>query len=311
MLHRNRWWIVLVVAALLMSGCRPVVAQPDAQEAEKAALEVMDQFYKAYDDYDMDAMLALHTDNAVWTWIDEGKNFPDFGPEGKLVGPGKEAIGAMFTSDRGEGGFTGYPLWTSVEGDTVEAVELWNNDYGRAIDAPLIVRSTYTLREGKIADWVWSLAAESSRRMMNTADPLAANTELMASINDEIWTQFKLDQVTERYAENYVRHMTGGVPDIQGVDAFTQYLTALQTGFPDFRCTVEDALAAGDKVAVRYRCMGTQTGEWMGSPATGKPLDFSTTIIHQIADGKVVEDWVDYDSLGFMQQLGFELAPKQ
>ncbi|MFN8467417.1 MAG: ester cyclase [Caldilineaceae bacterium] len=145
----------------------------------------------------------------------------------------------------------------------------------------------------------------------NTPDPLAANTDLMATINDEVWTQFKLDQVPERYAGNYVRHMTGGVPDIQGMDAFTTYLAALHTGFPDFHCTVEDTLAAGDKVAIRYRCMGTQAGEWNGIPASGKPLDFSTTIIHQIADGKVVEDWVDYDSLGFMQQLGFELTPQQ
>lgn len=307
----NRWWIVLVLAALLLGACRPVVAQPNADEAAAAAQQVMAQFYQAYNDYDMDAMLALHTDDAVWTWIDEGKNFAEFGPEGKLIGPTKEAIAAMFTSDRGEGGFTGYPLWTSVQGDTVTAVELWNNDYGRAIDAPLIVRSTYTLRDGKIANWIWRVAAESSRRMMNTPDPLAANVDLMTTINDEVWTQFSLDQVGERYAENYVRHMTGGVPDIQGVDAFAEYLAALHTGFPDFHCTVEDTLAAGDKVAIRYRCMGTQTGEWNGIPASGKSLDFSTTIIHQIADGKVMEDWVDYDSLGFMQQLGFELTPKQ
>jgi predicted ester cyclase len=49
----------------------------------------------------------------------------------------------------------------------------------------------------------------------------------------------------------------------------------------------------------------------MGIPPTGKHIKFTATIIHKIADGKVVEDWVDHDSLGFMQQLGFELVPQQ
>jgi thiosulfate/3-mercaptopyruvate sulfurtransferase len=47
----------------------------------------------------------------------------------------------------------------------------------------------------------------------------------------------------------------------------------------------------------------------MGIPPTGKPFKFGSYIIHEIADGKVVEDWANPDMLGFMQQIGFELAP--
>jgi predicted ester cyclase len=138
---------------------------------------------------------------------------------------------------------------------------------------------------------------------------LEANKQLMVSINEEIWNQGKLDLIDERYASNYVRHEYTG--DVVGTEAYKQFIRTLHTGFPDWNCTAEDMLAAGDKVAVRWLCQVTHTGEWMGIPPTGKHIKFTATIIHKIADGKVVEDWVDHDSLGFMQQLGFELVPQQ
>ena len=51
----------------------PLVAEPAPQQAEVEAIAVMDQFFEAYKTYDMDKMLALHTDDAVWTWIDRVK----------------------------------------------------------------------------------------------------------------------------------------------------------------------------------------------------------------------------------------------
>ncbi|MCB0052746.1 MAG: hypothetical protein KDE24_24750, partial [Caldilinea sp.] len=137
---------VLVVAGLLLGACRPIVAEPVPAQANEAAMGVIEDFLGAYEAYDVDRMLALHTDDATWTWIDPGKNFPDFGPEGKLVGSGKEAIQAMFDTDRGELGMVGYILFADVQGDTVNATELWENDYTRAIDTPLITQSTYKVR---------------------------------------------------------------------------------------------------------------------------------------------------------------------
>ena len=44
----------------------------------------------------------------------------------------------------------------------------------------------------------------------------------------------------------------------------------LRSAFPDFKATVEDILAEGDKVVVRQTWSGTQKGEWMGVPPTGR-----------------------------------------
>ena len=267
---------VLVIAGLLLGACRPIVAEPVPVQANEAAMGVIEEFLDAYEAYDVDKMLALHTDDAAWTWIDPGKNFPDFGPEGKLVGNGKDEIQAMFDTDRGELGMVGYILFADVQGDTVTATELWENDYTREIDTPLITRSTYKLRDGKIAAWEWIVSPESSWRMMNTVDSLEANRQLMTTINDEIWNQGNLDLIDERYADDYVRHEAGYPAELAGAAGLKQFIQNLRTGFPDWNCTVEDTLAAGDKVMVRYLCSGTHTGEWNGLPPTGKPIQFQS-----------------------------------
>ncbi|MBW7881020.1 MAG: nuclear transport factor 2 family protein, partial [Caldilineaceae bacterium] len=115
MLTRHRSCIILLLAALVLSACQPVMAAPVAQQEQAAAMSVLDQFFAAYETYDIDKMLALQTDDVVWTWIDPGKNFPDLGPEGRLVATGKDEIQAMFEYDR-SAGFGGYILWSDVQG---------------------------------------------------------------------------------------------------------------------------------------------------------------------------------------------------
>ena len=49
---------------------------------------------------------------------------------------------------------------------------------------------------------------------------------------------------------------------------------------------------------------GTHLGSWLGIPATGKFISIQMFVVHRIADGRIVEDWVLVDSLGVFQQLG-------
>jgi C-1 hydroxylase len=83
-----------------------------------------------------------------------------------------------------------------------------------------------------------------------------------------------------------------------------QNFASLFTAFPDFHRTKEDTVAEGDKVVARYTATGTHQGEYMGVPATGKKVSFSWITIYRIADGKVAEEWLLFDQLGLLQQLG-------
>lgn len=88
------------------------------------------------------------------------------------------------------------------------------------------------------------------------------------------------------------------------VEGLLQMLPAFHTAFPDLKMTLEDLIAEGDKVAYRITVTGTNTGEFMGIPATGKRATITETHIDQIIDGKIVRHDGDWDQLGMLQQLG-------
>ena len=81
--------------------------------------------------------------------------------------------------------------------------------------------------------------------------------------------------------------------------------------FPDIVHEVNDIFAVGDKVVFRAVDKATHTKEFQSIPATGKKFEVSWMVIFRLEDGKIVEGWEEVDWIGFMQQLGMELAPKK
>jgi steroid delta-isomerase-like uncharacterized protein len=86
--------------------------------------------------------------------------------------------------------------------------------------------------------------------------------------------------------------------------AMKQMMPAFWTALPDMRYTVEDLIAEGDKVVVRFTFRATHRGEFLGVPATGKVVTVTGISISRLAGGKVVEEWAEEDHLGLLQQLG-------
>src|SRR5258707_1583715 len=89
-----------------------------------------------------------------------------------------------------------------------------------------------------------------------------------------------------------------------GVESTRQFFKAQFVAFPDVHVTLLDMIAEGDKVVYRAVIEGTHEGPLMGVPPTGKHLKWTFIDINRIADGKIVENWVEVDQLGMMQQLG-------
>jgi predicted ester cyclase len=88
---------------------------------------------------------------------------------------------------------------------------------------------------------------------------------------------------------------------------------ALKTkqAFPDTVYEIKDIVAVGDKVIVRGIDKSTHTQEFQGRPPTGKKLEVSWLSIIRFEEGKIVETWQEFDSLGWMQLLGYEIKPKE
>lgn len=129
------------------------------------------------------------------------------------------------------------------------------------------------------------------------------NLKLLADkVWEEVWRQGNLDRMEELFAPDFVRHDPGR--ELRGVEQNRQFIASLRTAFPDGRFTVEDQIAEGDRVAVRYRFEGVHLGDFQGAPPTRKRVRYSGILIYRIAGDKIVEQWTEFDLLGFLRQLG-------
>jgi predicted ester cyclase len=91
----------------------------------------------------------------------------------------------------------------------------------------------------------------------------------------------------------------------KGLKEYKQYIAMVRKGFPDYNETIEDIIAEGDKVWVRYKFMGTHTGEYRGLTPTGKKVTFTAVAVWRIVKGKIVEkESALYNILDFYKQLG-------
>ena len=130
------------------------------------------------------------------------------------------------------------------------------------------------------------------------------NKVLVRRIWEEIWNLGALDVVDEVIAESYVGYIPAMPGPIRGTEGFKQLIVAYRTAYPDVRVTVEDLIAEGDRVVARWTSHGTNTGDLMGMPATGRAVEVPGISIFRIEGGKVAEEWEGFDTLGMMQQLG-------
>jgi steroid delta-isomerase-like uncharacterized protein len=108
-------------------------------------------------------------------------------------------------------------------------------------------------------------------------------------------------------ADDYEEHnpLPGQGPGREGM----LYRFALITGALAPRFTVEDVVAEGDRVVVRWTNAGTHVGEFAGMPATGRPFTISGIDIYRIVDGKLCEHWDVVDQLSMLGQLGLLPQP--
>jgi steroid delta-isomerase-like uncharacterized protein len=104
-------------------------------------------------------------------------------------------------------------------------------------------------------------------------------------------------------APGFMAYMPGVPGPLDGA-AWEGFVATFVVAFPDLRLTVEDSVAAGDKVAARVTFRGTHRGAFQGIPPTGKQVTFSAIEFNRMEDGKVAEHWVELDLLGLLQQLG-------
>ena len=83
-----------------------------------------------------------------------------------------------------------------------------------------------------------------------------------------------------------------------------EHMKRVYKAMPDLNWTIHDIIAKGDKVIARNTLKGTHKEDWQDLPATGNEFEITEIIIVRIQEGKIVEQWIEIDTLGLMMQLG-------
>jgi steroid delta-isomerase-like uncharacterized protein len=117
--------------------------------------------------------------------------------------------------------------------------------------------------------------------------------------------------IKELAAPEFVRYSPSTTVDIHSLEEFTEFVKVIHQGLSDLHIGIEESYAEGDRVICRYLMKATHQGEFMGFPATGNKIGTSGILIFRIKNGKVGEIREEYDSVGFLQQFGMELRPKE
>jgi hypothetical protein len=130
----------------------------------------------------------------------------------------------------------------------------------------------------------------------------ASRKLLEQSFNDG---QFELaDQLIAAHAVNHDPAEPAELRAVRGPDVLKRTVSLYRAAFPDLSFTVDDVIAAGDKVVLRWHSEGTHRGELAGLAPTGAHGSVTGISIDQWKDGKVVETWTEWDNLGLARQLG-------
>src|SRR5688572_3296431 len=108
------------------------------------------------------------------------------------------------------------------------------------------------------------------------ADTLMASDENAVAVRRWFQAINDGDMAAEAAArrDDFVAHVPGMPVPLDG-DEWRQFIMMFYVGFPDMRLVVDDVVAQGDRVAVRWTFHGTHHGEFFGNPPTGMPVTMS------------------------------------
>jgi steroid delta-isomerase-like uncharacterized protein len=131
---------------------------------------------------------------------------------------------------------------------------------------------------------------------------------VVQSLYDDVFNAGKMEMLDEFLADDFVEHeiFPGIPPTKEGVKQFFQMM---RTAFPDLHVAVGMMVAEGDLVVAHVKFEGTHQADFLGIPATGKPMSVAAIDILRVRDGRAREHWGLFDQLAMMQQLGVVPAP--
>lgn len=134
------------------------------------------------------------------------------------------------------------------------------------------------------------------------------NKDVARRYYDEVLNKRNLDLLDDLAVEDYIEHdpfpgQGNGRADLKA------RVQLLHNAFDPLEFTIEDVVAEGDKVVVRWTNAGTHTGSFLGIPPTNQDFAIAGIDIHVVRDARLAEHWHVVDQLTQLQQMGLIPTP--
>ncbi len=117
----------------------------------------------------------------------------------------------------------------------------------------------------------------------------------------ETYNSGNLDAVMAFVSQNHIHHPGRG--GALNREARRKDDSAFFSAFSDVKTTVEDQIAEGAKVATRVTMRCRHTGTYQNVPATGRQVTITFIDISILKEGKIEEEWVEFDSADIIRQI--------
>jgi len=132
-------------------------------------------------------------------------------------------------------------------------------------------------------------------------DIAAANKALLRRFYKDVYVDWNMAVVDEVVSPQFTSHdwADGAI----GPEAFRKYYAAIRSAVSDARYEVNDLIAEGDRVVVRWKLLGTHSREFDGISPTGRAITLRGIAIYRVEGGKLMERWVVSDLHGLLQEL--------
>jgi len=131
---------------------------------------------------------------------------------------------------------------------------------------------------------------------------MSASEENKAAVRDcfEQASQGNFDALHAIVSPDYVCHPE----EARGPQGLAEMVQVYRDALSGLNVTIEQQFTEGDYVATRTTIRGRHDGDLMGTPPTGRDVEFGGLTISRCRDGKIEEEWELVDVTTLLRQVG-------
>jgi predicted ester cyclase len=153
-----------------------------------------------------------------------------------------------------------------------------------------------------------SANAQDASRQDGEPANVAANKKLVLTFLEDVLANHHGDHAASYFTPDAEFH-AGTVGTITGNTNIGGVLNSIVTAVPDIHPALQDIFGQGNKIVVRLVVTGTQTGDLLGIPASGRPLRWDAVDVYQLKGGKISQEWAAEDLTAILNDTGTFKAP--